>query len=143
MANKQDVIDAYWRGVAEGVVAVLNLEGYDCTASRWLLNEITWFGDLEAADEVHRITVECPDCAVLILHHANKAGGLTLNAIRGSSRFPGEVDLSMIVKVEEPGLIHAAVVGRKEDGQVSPQQRGTGVSLRKIRKPVFRLLTKA
>jgi biotin operon repressor len=65
-----------------------------------------------AWDEVHRITVECPDCAVLILHHANKAGGLTLNAIRGSSRFPGEVDLSMIVRVEEPGLIQASLVGR-------------------------------
>jgi hypothetical protein len=65
-----------------------------------------------AWDEVHRITLECPRCAVLILHHANKAGGLTLNAIRGSSRFAGEVDLSMIVKVEEPGLIHSSLIGR-------------------------------
>lgn len=65
-----------------------------------------------AWDEVHRITLECPDCAVLILHHANKAGGLTLNAIRGSSRFAGEVDLSMIVRVAEPGLIEAALEGR-------------------------------
>jgi hypothetical protein len=65
-----------------------------------------------AWDEVHRITVECPSCAVAILHHANKAGGLTLNAIRGSSRFAGEVDLSMIVQVQEPGVIHAALEGR-------------------------------
>jgi biotin operon repressor len=65
-----------------------------------------------AWDEVHRITVECPDCAVLILHHANKAGGLGLNASRGSSRFPGEVDLSMVIEVKEPGLIHAALYGR-------------------------------
>lgn len=65
-----------------------------------------------AWDEVHRITVECPECAVVVLHHANKAGGLTLNAIRGSSRFAGEVDLSMIVKVHEPGVIHASLEGR-------------------------------
>lgn len=65
-----------------------------------------------AWDEVHRVTLECPRCAVLVLHHANKAGGLGLNAIRGSSRFAGEVDLSMIVKVEEPGLIHASLEGR-------------------------------
>jgi hypothetical protein len=65
-----------------------------------------------AWDEVHRITLECPQCAVLILHHANKAGGLTLNAIRGSSRFAGEVDLSMIVQVQEPGVLHAALEGR-------------------------------
>jgi AAA domain len=65
-----------------------------------------------AWDEVHRITVECPECAIVILHHANKAGGLTLNAIRGSSRFAGEVDLSMIVRVESPGRIEAAIEGR-------------------------------
>jgi AAA domain len=77
-----------------------------------------------AWDEVHRITLECPTCAVVIIHHANKAGGLTLNAIRGSSRFAGEVDLSMIVKVDSPGVIHAALEGRdlprhlSEDGFV-------------------------
>lgn len=65
-----------------------------------------------AWDEVHRITLECPRCAVVIIHHANKAGGLTLNAIRGSSRFAGEVDLSLIVKPDTPGFLQAALEGR-------------------------------
>ena len=74
-----------------------------------------------AWNEVHRITLECPRCAVLILHHANKAGGLSLNAIRGSSRFAGEVDLSIIVKVNGPGVLHASVEGRDVPSQVTEE----------------------
>ena len=44
-----------------------------------------------------------------------------MNAIRGSSRFAGEVDLSIIVKVNGPGVLHASVEGRDVPSQVTEE----------------------
>jgi hypothetical protein len=69
-----------------------------------------------AWDALHEITRRCPRCAIVICHHANKAGGLSLIAVRGSSRFAGEVDVAVVVQVHtlstDQGELHALVDGR-------------------------------
>ena len=61
-------------------------------------------------DNIHRIAGEC---AVVIIHHMNKVGGLDWNAIRGSSRTGGEVDFAMFVKAgEESGQLLMHIDGR-------------------------------
>jgi Zn ribbon nucleic-acid-binding protein len=61
-------------------------------------------------DNVHRIAGEC---AVVVIHHANKQGMDWRQAVRGSSRTGGEVDFVMYVKPgEQQGELQLHVDGR-------------------------------
>jgi hypothetical protein len=52
-------------------------------------------------DEIHRITQECPRCAVLILAHNRKGDALSFEAIRGAVRQAGEVDLGVFIEKQD------------------------------------------
>ena len=52
-------------------------------------------------DEIHRITAECPRCAVLILAHNRKGDALSFEAIRGAVRQAGEVDLGVFIEKQD------------------------------------------
>jgi hypothetical protein len=61
-------------------------------------------------DNIHRISQEC---AVIVIHHANKQGMDWRQAIRGSSRTGGEVDFVMYVQAgETQGELKLHVDGR-------------------------------
>lgn len=63
-------------------------------------------------DEVFRIRKET-GCTILIIHHMRKDGELTPDAIRGSSRFRGEVDASILLKYDsEATTLYVVVEGR-------------------------------
>lgn len=65
-------------------------------------------------DRIHQIASET-DAAMVVLHHTNKSGNeLSQEAIRGSSRVAGEVDLMTIQKAVE-GRIHMRIDGRDLD----------------------------
>lgn len=49
-------------------------------------------------DEVFRLQQAIPHLVVMIVHHANRAGALAWESIRGSSRHGGEVDLGMFIE---------------------------------------------
>jgi len=55
-------------------------------------------------DEIHRITQECPRCAVLILAHNRKGDALSFEAIRGAVRQAGEVDLGVFIEKQDDVL---------------------------------------
>ena len=61
---------------------------------------------------VHDIAGET-DAAVILLHHTRKDGGVTMDAIRGSIRMAGEVDLLVIMRKKAGGVLDVNVDGRE------------------------------
>lgn len=65
-----------------------------------------------AWDAVHRIATET-DAVVTILHHTRKDAGLSLDAIRGSSRMAGEADMLLVMKKTAEGKLEINLDGRE------------------------------
>lgn len=76
-----------------------------------------------AWDAVHGIA-SATGASVLLLHHSKKGSDLDLEAIRGSSRMAGEVDLAMVLRKNENSEIEVFLDGREyvraddEDGNL-------------------------
>jgi DNA-binding transcriptional ArsR family regulator len=63
-------------------------------------------------DEIFRIRKET-GCTILIIHHMRKDAELTPDAIRGSSRFRGEVDASILLRYDsDTTTLYVVVEGR-------------------------------
>jgi hypothetical protein len=72
-------------------------------------------------DEIFRIRKET-GCTILIIHHMRKDAELTPDAIRGSSRFRGEVDASLLLRYDSDGGILYLVA----EGRDIPHSAGDG-----------------
>lgn len=77
-------------------------------------------------DAVARMHEALPHLVVIVIHHTNKDGGLSWNAIRGSSRHAGEVDLGLFL---DKGDDHTLKLGL--DGRDIPQflDRGEAIEI--------------
>ena len=67
-----------------------------------------------AWDAVHRISEET-GAATALLHHTRKDAGVTIDAIRGSIRMAGEVDLLIIMRKSSKGWLELNIDGRELD----------------------------
>jgi hypothetical protein len=63
-------------------------------------------------DSIHRIARECPNLAIVLVHHFNKNAELGWRGIRGSSRTGGEVDVAFFLERNDGGSLKLAIDGR-------------------------------
>lgn len=65
-----------------------------------------------AWDAIHKIASDT-EAAVIVIHHARKGdGAASMDAIRGSSRIAGEVDLMLVLRRVERGTLELYLEGR-------------------------------
>lgn len=65
-----------------------------------------------AWDAVHEIATET-NAVVVILHHTRKDAGLSIDAIRGSSRMAGEADMLVVMRKTADGNLEINLDGRE------------------------------
>ncbi len=65
-----------------------------------------------AWDAIHEIASET-GAAVIVLHHTRKDSGVSIDAIRGSIRAAGEVDLLIIMRKTSNGVLEVNLDGRE------------------------------
>jgi hypothetical protein len=65
-----------------------------------------------AWDAVHNLASDT-NAAVVVLHHTRKDGDLSIDALRGSSRMAGEVDLLVVMKKVADGQLQVNIDGRE------------------------------
>src|SRR5437588_3919968 len=65
-----------------------------------------------AWDAVHRLASDT-GAAVVVLHHTRKDADLSIDALRGSSRMAGEVDLLVVMRKLRKGQLEVNIDGRE------------------------------
>lgn len=105
-----DYVDALIERVRRGSYDVLVLDPLQRMSPNVNENDA---GDMGRVwDNLHKIARTCPNLAIIILHHFNKAAVLGWQGIRGSSRTGGEVDVAFFLEKADGNTLKLALDGR-------------------------------